>query len=226
MIDTGTGSTRNLKKSGYSVDELDAVVNTHRHPDHISDLVPIIQDKVVRSFSQEEPDLKLFGPEGYLEYLKDRMSHEMVESPSSISEFGFELGVNEIQKVQEMLQGVEMSSVEAVHGPDGFECLSLRFEARGKSVVFTGDTDYNSRLEEFAEDADILVTDCSCPAGESVEGHMNSRECARLASRAEVSHLVLSHLYPKAQQSDLQSEASEVFSGEITVAEDQKEIGF
>ena len=226
MIDTGTGSTRNLKKAGYSVDKLDAVVNTHRHPDHISDLVPIVQDKVVRSFSREEPDLKLYGPEGHLEYLEDRMRHEMVESPDSISGFGFDLDVNEIREVQEILQGVEMSSVEADHGPEGFRCLSLRFEFGGQSIVFTGDTDYNSELEEFAEEADLLVADCSRPAGEEVEGHMNSEECARLASRAGVDHLVLSHLYPEAEQNDLESEASEIFSGKVTVAEDGLEIEF
>jgi ribonuclease BN (tRNA processing enzyme) len=226
MIDTGTGSTRNLMQAGYSVDELDAVVNTHRHPDHISDLVPIVQDKVVRSFSQKEPDLKLYGPEGHEEYLRDRMRHEMVESPDSISEFGFDLEINEIQQVQKIFQGLKLYSIEAEHGPDGFSCLSLRFEAEGKKVVFTGDTDYNQELEEFTEDADILVTDCSRPAGVNIHGHMNLEECASLASRARVDHLVLSHLYPEAEQHDLESEAFEIFSGEITVAEDLREIKF
>lgn len=224
MVDTGTGSTRNLRESGYSVDDLDAVVNTHRHPDHISDLVPLIQDKVVRSFSQEEPGLKLYGPEGHEEYLHDRMKHEMMESPDSISECGFDLDLNIIQGSQEIFDAVEMSSVEAVHGPEGFRCLSLRFEVDGKSIVFTGDTDYNPELEDFAEGADVIVTDCSRPSGEEVEGHMNVDECARLASEAGVGHLLLSHLYPEAEQEDLEKEASRIFSGEITVAEDGMEI--
>lgn len=226
MVDTGTGSTRNLEETGYSVDEVDAVVNTHRHPDHISDLIPLIQDKVVRSFTGKETDLKLYGPEGHKEYVRDRMNHEMVESPDSISGFGFELNVNTIEAEQRIFESVQMSSVEALHGPEGFTCLSLRFDSGGKSVVFTGDTDYNPVLEEFGLDADVLVADCSRPGDESVEGHMNVEECARLASEAEVGHLVLSHLYPEAEDQDLEKQASRIFSGEITVAEDNLRIDF
>lgn len=226
MIDTGTGSTRNLEKNGYSVDELDAVVNTHRHPDHISDLVPMIQDKVVRSFSREEPDLSLYGPEGHRKYIEDRMRHEMVESPDSMDDFGFELDIDTVEESQQILKGIEMSSIEALHGPEGFTCLSLRFDISGKSLVFTGDTGYNPELESFAAQADIMVADCSKPGDEEVKGHMNVMECARLASEAGIDHLVLSHLYPEAEKSDLEKQASGVFFGKITVAKDNMGIEF
>lgn len=221
MVDTGTGSTGNIPDTDYSVQDIDAVVNTHRHPDHISDLLPVIQDKVVRSFSDEEGAVTLYGPEGHIEYLEDRIHHEMMDKPSEMQEkFGFTVNIQEIETEQTIAHDLEMSSVEALHGPEGFRCLSLRFDSGEKSVVFTGDTDYNPELESFAKGADLLITDCSRPAGEDVEGHMNAEECARLAERSGVETLVLSHLYPQAEKEDLKPQAQEIFGGNVVVAED------
>jgi len=221
MIDTGTGSTKNISESGYSTADFDAVVNTHRHPDHVSDLLPVVQDKVVRSFSSEEPGITLYGPEGHEEYLRDRMRHEMVESPDSVEEnFGFNFEVKEISSREKISQNLVLESIEALHGPESFRCLSLKFISEGKEIVFTGDTDYNPELEGFAEGADILVADCSRPGSQEVEGHMNADECGRLAEKAGVGKLVLSHLYPETEGENLKSQAGSFFDGEVVVAED------
>jgi len=221
MVDTGTGSTKNISKVGKGVEDIDAVINTHRHPDHISDLVPIVQDKVVRSFSSEEPEITLYGPEGHRNYLEDRMMHEMVEKPSTVKEnFGFSLEVVEISSHEKISEDIEMEVVEALHGPESFRYLSLKFSSGDRELVFTGDTGYNPELESFAEGADMLVTDCSRPGDEEVEGHMNAEECGRLAERAGVDTLVLSHLYPQTEGHDLKSQAGEFFGGEVVVAED------
>jgi len=221
MVDTGTGSTKNISRTGNTVEEIDAVVNTHRHPDHISDLVPVVQDKVVRSFSDEEPGIALYGPEGHREYLEDRMMHEMVEEPSDIEEdFGFGLEIVEIGSSEKVSEDLELEAVEALHGPESFVCLSLKFSYGEKELVFTGDTDYNPELEVFAEGADMLVADCSRPGGEEVDGHMNAEECGKLAEEAGVETLVLSHLYPQSEGHNLEEQAREFFGGEIVAAED------
>jgi len=220
LVDTGTGITRNLRKTRFSTDDIDAVINTHRHPDHISDLVPIIQDKVVRSFEGEEPDIKLLGPEGHTDYLEKRMHGEMMESPDTVQEnFGFEVDVRNIEDVSEIF-GLKIETLEAEHGPEGFDCLSIRVSDGAKSIVFTGDTDYFEGLKDFAKDADLIVTDCSKPDNMKIEGHMIPTECAEIAEGANVEKLVLSHLYPEAESSEIEETAAKIFSRDIVVAED------
>jgi len=219
MLDTGTGTTKTMREKGFSTRELDAIVNTHRHPDHVSDLVPIIQDKVVRSFSEEEPNLTLYGPEDHIHYVKDRMHHEMREHWEDFNEkFGFRIDVKELNKTDE-IAGLKVESFYAEHGPEDFNCVSLKLSEE-KTVFFTGDTDYFEGLAENASGADMIVADCSKPDELKSEGHMTPSECAKVAQKADVETLVLSHLYPEAEESDIAEKASEIFKGEIIVAED------
>ena len=224
MIDTGTGSSRNLPDTNVSVDQLDAIINTHRHPDHVSDLIPLVQDKIVRSGSQEEPDVELYGPEGHRDYIDIRLREEVpINLEDFEEEFGFELDISELEDVSEV-QGLGLETIEADHGPDHFRCLSLRFSLGDREVVFTGDTDYHEGLVEFAKGADLLITDCSKPHELKSEGHMTGKESGELAERSGVDTLLLSHLYPEADQHGVRKEAEEEFSGEVLVAEDLMEL--
>ncbi|MFB6147360.1 MAG: MBL fold metallo-hydrolase, partial [Candidatus Nanohaloarchaea archaeon] len=71
--------------------------------------------------------------------------------------------------------------------------------------------DYFRALEDFARGADVLVTDCSMPDDEKMEGHMTPTESARLAEKAGVEKLVLSHLYPDIEGHDIVEKARETF---------------
>lgn len=224
MVDTGTGTSNMLRRKGVETSQIDAIINTHRHPDHISDLVPILQDKVVRSFEEDEPDIALYGPEKHAEYLESRIFYEMKEDSESFDKvFGFNLSINQVEKTSD-IEGFEIDSFPAEHGPEGFKCVSLKISQEGKTVFFTGDTDYFEGLAKNAEGADIMVTDCSKPDDKKAEGHMTPTECAKLAEKAGVETLVLSHLYPEAESSDVKETAGNSFDGEIIVAEDLMEI--
>lgn len=220
MVDTGTGTTKMMREKGFSTDEIDAVVNTHRHPDHVSDLIPIIQDKVVRSFEQDEPDIQLYGPEEHIKYLEDRMHHEMRENWAEFDEnFGFKLEVKEVEKTSEIAD-LKINSFRAEHGPKDFNCVSLEFSIDGKTVFFTGDTDYFEGLADNASEADVVVADCSKPDELKSKGHMTPTECARVARDSGAEILVLSHLYPEAEETRIKETASKTFGGKIIVAED------
>lgn len=223
MIDTGTGTTDMLRRAEVRTDELDAIINTHRHPDHISDLVPIIQDKIVRSFQQGEPDIQLLGPEGHIDYLESRVFHEMKEDIHEFEElFGFKVSIRELEDASN-IKDLEVEASEADHGPEGFKCTSVKFSS-DRTVFFTGDTDYFEGLARNASGADMVVADCSKPDDEKVEGHMTPSECAKVARDSGADKLVLSHLYPEAEASDIKESASKFFDGDIVIAEDLMEI--
>jgi ribonuclease BN (tRNA processing enzyme) len=97
-----------------------------------------------------------------------------------------------------------------------FQSLSLRFDFPGRSIVYTGDTGPSAAVEQLAKGADLLVSEISdadglisaqAKAGRPLSGralqlfdhhmrmeHLTPEEVGRLATRANVKSLVLTHL--------------------------------
>jgi len=222
LIDTGPGVSDALATADLDIESIDLVLSTHRHPDHVSDLIPILQNKVVESIyygKNESKDLTFLGPKGHQKYVRSRLKHEMDETIDGINtEFPFGFSVGSFDSTEP--EGFELETIPVEHAGESFPCRALKISLDGKTIVFTGDTDYFEDLIEFAKEADILVTDCSMPDEKKVDGHMTPSECGRLAENADVGCLVLSHLYPDTDSYDLVSSAEEVFDGSVRKAED------
>jgi ribonuclease BN (tRNA processing enzyme) len=128
---------------------------------------------------------------------------------------------------------------------------SYRFETPDRAIVFTGDTGHSDAVTELAKEADVLVTEtCSCedrkqgmindgrwqamtPAEQegimrqATQGHMTLDLVGKLAARANVKTVVLSHLTQRFGSDNYTPWAEEVkknFSGRVLVAEDLMEV--
>lgn len=104
------------------------------------------------------------------------------------------------------------------------ESVAFKVDSEGRSVVFTGDTDYGVGLVDFCRDVDLLVADCSFPDEMKMGGHMVPSECGRLATEAGAGHLVLSHLYAtEVPDAARVTQAARAYAGPISLAEDFSE---
>jgi len=128
---------------------------------------------------------------------------------------------------------------------------SYRFETPGRVIVFTGDTGASDAVTELAKGADLLVTETSSfgdrmqrmiesgrwqkmtpeeQAGtkrQATQGHMGLEVVGKMAARANVKTLVLSHLTQRIGTDDYTPWAEEVkkhFSGQVLVAKDLMEF--
>jgi ribonuclease BN (tRNA processing enzyme) len=128
---------------------------------------------------------------------------------------------------------------------------SYRFETPDRVIVFTGDTGASDAVTELAKGADLLVTETSSfedrmqrmikegrwqtmtpdeQAGtkqQATQGHMGLENVGKMAARANVKTLVLSHLTARVGTDDYTSWAEEVkkhFSGQVLIAKDLMEF--
>jgi ribonuclease BN (tRNA processing enzyme) len=129
---------------------------------------------------------------------------------------------------------------------------SYRFETPGRVIVFTGDTGPGDAVAELANGADLLVTETvsfqdrrqrMIDTGQwqvmtdaeregitrqATQGHMTLEDIGKMATRANVKAVVLSHLSARADGSDdYESWAAEVkkhFSGRVIAAKDLMEF--
>jgi ribonuclease BN (tRNA processing enzyme) len=215
LVDCGSGALLQLEKAGQSYRDIDSVFITHSHPDHFSDLMPLVQALLATPGFRRRKDLTIFGTGRFLAYFGQALAAVLGQVKS------YPLVLEEIQPAQ-TCGPFHISTAKTAHSSDS---IAYRFERHGKSVVFTGDADYDQSLNEFAKGADLLITDCSFPEAQKVPGHMSARECGMTAHHAVVAKLVLSHIYPsRTPDRDRIAESSAVFSGDIVLAEDLMEF--
>jgi ribonuclease BN (tRNA processing enzyme) len=137
---------------------------------------------------------------------------------------------------------VRVSATLVDHAPV-FPAFAFRFDTADGSVVVSGDTNACDNLVELARGADMLVhevidiawvkglfPDPPSPAQQAkiehlVNSHTPIEDVGKVAERAGVRTLVLTHLAPADNPPERWLEAKNDFSGEILVGEDLMELG-
>jgi ribonuclease Z len=100
----------------------------------------------------------------------------------------------------------------------------------GRTVVYTGDTRPVEAIESAAAGADLLIHDATFTS-EAAEraretGHSTALEAGRIARRAGVRRLALTHISSRyaGNTGALKSEAADAFDGQLVVATDGYEV--
>lgn len=115
------------------------------------------------------------------------------------------------------------------HARPRLDCLAFRVDARGRSVVHSGDSGPSASLTAMAGGADILIHMYFQPSGERLskewtDGSSGHLEVAKCAGEAGVSTLIPTHLLPRLEEPDAQKRArremSEIYGGRIELGKD------
>jgi len=214
LLDGGTGTLLKCLQAGVSYKEIDHLFYTHLHPDHTIDLIPFLfATKHTPGFVRTD-NLQMFGPEGldtFLDKLLELYGRSMVEDAE------YEIILEELSDSKKRMPGFHFESKPMNHA---IPAIGYRFEADGKVLVYSGDTDMCPEIVALARDADVLVLECSFPDEMKVVGHLTPTEAGRIAAEARVKKLILTHLYPPCDERDIVSVCWKQFGGEIVVAED------
>jgi ribonuclease BN (tRNA processing enzyme) len=214
MLDLGSGACRALLNYGLTFSQIDIIAITHLHPDHIGDLVGFLfATHYSLGYSRETP-FSLLAAEGFRDFhqkLKVPFG-PWVEAPEDMMDV-WELKPDGPDQV--MYEGLTIRSAPVNHIQGS---LAYRLEAEGKTLVYSGDTDVSDSLVELAKGADLFILECANPF--KVQGHLTPAEAGRIAARANVKRLVLTHFYPPCDEVDVAGLARREFTREVIRAED------
>lgn len=211
LLDCGPGTLSRLADLGLSAEDLGPQLISHFHVDHVSDLAPLLQSRwLIRGGGRLEATL--VGPRGlraHLDWLRAGMGPWFAD---------IDFRVTELSAGRAEVGGLSVHALPTGHTPESL-CFRLE-DADGRAVFYSGDTDYNEALLPAARGADLAVFECSAPDDRKREGHLTPRLAARLAARAGVRRLVLTHLYPEVLEVDIPAEVAAEYDGPFSVAED------
>lgn len=214
LLDLGSGTLRSLLRYGLNFSQIDIIALTHRHPDHVGDLVPFLfATHYSLGYSRQQP-FWLLAARGFREFHAklSEAFHHWVEAPPGLMELR-ELSPEGPDQVSWGELVIKSAPTNHIDGS-----LAYRVEAAGKALVYSGDTDESESLVELARGADLLVLEAANP--EKVPGHLTPEEAGGLAARAGVPRLLLIHFYPPCDEVDVAALAARYFPGEVLKAED------
>ena len=204
------GSAVLSKLPGYiDINDLDAVVLSHYHPDHTAD-VGVLQHAVIvqKALDKRIKPLTFYG-------------HTEDAYFQTLALENYTTSVGYVEGKEFPIGPFTFSFLRALHPVTAF---SMRIEYEYKAIGYTGDTEWNERLPEFSKDVDIFLCEASLFSQfkGKVSGHLTAVEAGELADKASVGRLVLTHLPHYGNHADLLTEASAVYSGPIELAAEGK----
>jgi ribonuclease BN (tRNA processing enzyme) len=262
LVDCGYGALAALKKAGINHRQIAHVFLSHLHDDHTADLAAFL----VRQWTdgRVEPTT-VFGPFGTKRMVEAVMAFGEANAAIRIVDEARSVKFSEMIRVRELDataapsavfkdERLTVRAVENTHYPAEskqkmpYRSLAYRFDARDRSIVFSGDTAYSSGLVELAKGANVLVCEAMDVAAmrkafdgmkargmyaDNPEGvwrhivatHTPLEDAGRMSAEAGVGTLVLTHIIPGALgtmgDAAYIAAVQKTFKGPIIVGRDQ-----
>jgi len=217
FFDGGGGSLRQMVRLGLDYRQVDFLCLTHFHPDHVSDLVPFLFAlNYTVDFIRLLP-LHIIGPPG-LENFYSKVRETFDQWIASKTYYLY------LHPATEDRLDFSDFAIETLPMRHSDASIGFRVEAGGKSIVYSGDTDYCENIVRLGKKADLLILECSFPDERKAAGHLTPTIAGRIAREASCKKLLLTHFYPVFQGYDIVKKSQKEFSGEILLAEDGMKI--
>ena len=214
LIDCGSGVLCRFPETNIPHTDVDTVLLSHLHLDHVADLVCLVKANWLRG----KTDMRIYGPEGTDEWFSMVLgAYEYLQDEVDV-------------RVTELLPGKEFT-------PEGFDCevsctaamhsvptLAYRVTAEDGEFVYSGDTEPCRDIMDLAAEADLLIHECSFPSGVKVTNHSTPSSLAEILEeyRNEIGSICLTHFYPDMRGHEREAiyRLKGYFDGEVILAED------
>jgi ribonuclease BN (tRNA processing enzyme) len=208
-LDAGTGTFARLQEH-IGIDDVDAIVISHGHPDHFVDVIPCFYARHYGGMGR--PGLPFYSPEGFMDQASLLVSEDgrdvMREAYDFISvRHGDSFTVGPIT-----FNAFTMTHI-------GVPALGYRIESGGAVLAYTGDTGPCEEVVDMARDSDLLLAEATYQDANTLfPFHFSASQAAQHAKRANVRRLLLTHLTPGLDPEVSRSEAKAHYDGPVDVA--------
>lgn len=208
LLDLGNGALGALHRYADPL-AVDAVLITHLHADHCLDLCGYY---VLRKYHPlgVQPRIPVWGPAA----TADRMAraYDLPVDPGMWHEFDFRAWDGPVD-----IGPFTVTPVPVAHPVPAY---GLRVTDGGATLAYTGDTGPTPGLDDLARDADLLLAEASFRSGDDnpADLHLTGADGGRVAARAGVRRLVLTHVPPWHDPAVALGEAQAVYDGPVELA--------
>ena len=205
--DAGPGTFVNLPVDSYMID---AVVVSHQHPDHCSDLLTAFHAWTY--CPEPRVAIPLYAPQAVWDQVSGFLDGGQGSRLRETFDFrpvwtGDEVEIGELS----------VSFTEMDHS---VPTVGSRWEAEGRALFFTGDTGPHGNWRGLAAGVDLMLSESAYQerGEDDYPHHLTSAEAGRIAREVAARRLVLTHIPPYLDVSRSISEAETAFDRPVSVA--------
>ena len=206
LIDCGATSLVAMNKLAINRNDIDVIFLTHFHADHVGGVPFFLLE--ANYVLKRERELTIAGPPS----LKSRYPQIMdVGFPGTQAlELRFPLTLRELKiGGGNEVGGLRVTPFHVVHDDRAGPCLGLRFEAEGKVIAYSGDTQWTDALIDIGREADLFICE-AFTRDKPIATHMALSSLERHLDQIRPKRLVLTHMGAEmlAQRSEIAFETA------------------
>jgi len=220
MFDAGSGSMRRLMEAGATIYDISFMFFSHFHPDHTGELSSFLFSTKYANDNRRTTPLTIVAGKGFAGFFNDlkKVYGDWILLPQDL------LHVVEMDNKAFDFHEFGNFKVESIPVEHNEESIAYRVTGSGVSVVYSGDTDSCDNLVDLAGDADLFICESAFPDEFKKDGHLTPSLAGKIAARANVRRLLLTHFYPECETVDIEKECRKTYKGRLELAKDLMKI--
>lgn len=204
LIDCGSGALLALQKY-ISPLELDAVLLTHFHADHVADVGVLQHYWQLVPGERKVPLLPIYASN------HDSAKFLRLDWPTATE-----------KKAIDIENGIKIGPFKCTFfktkHPVETYAVRIKEDGNPNELVYTADTTMVSGLSEFITGAKVLLADTNFYNDQpKPRWHLTTKEAAQLANQSQVKELILTHLPPFGNLNKLKMEAENTILSNIKI---------
>jgi ribonuclease BN (tRNA processing enzyme) len=215
LMDCGSGIATRLADVGIRWQDMTHLAITHFHADHVVDIPTLLYAWRYGQLPPRSNALEIIGPAGTVRLL----SRFAAIFGDGLLALGFPISVRELAPGDGISLGDDVL-LRCTKVPHTEESMAYSVEARGRRIVYTGDTGPDAALGTWARGSDVLLAECSLPDSLAIPTHLTPTQAGALGAEAQPGVLVLTHFYPPVEAVDIPGEVRTRFGGRVVLATD------
>ena len=191
LLDCGASALISLQRYGVDPGSIDGILISHLHGDHFGGLPFFILDAQLHS--KRTRPLRLAGPQGLASRLVDSLEVNFPRASQIQRKFATQ--VTELTPGAAVdWCGLSVKVAEGLHA-SGAPALALRIEAAGKSVAYTGDTQWVDELSPLLGGVDLLIAEAYFYE-RPIKYHLSCTDVLKRREALAPGRLIFTHMSP------------------------------
>ena len=189
LLDCGASALISMKQFGVSLLDIDRILVTHLHGDHFGGIPFFILDSQL--ISRRTEPLLIAGPPGLEERIINAM--EINFPGSSKVRQKFDIIYEELpEAVPTQLGTIRVTPFGVVHG-SGAPSYALRVEISGKTIVYSGDTEWTDGLLKAVDGADLFICE-TYYYDKKMKNHLNYQTLMNYRNDLNCQRIIATHM--------------------------------